>query len=294
MVQNFQLLLQKSTIQHLRFKFSFLLLPVYLFALSLSDNINWLDALIILLLIHLLLYPASNGYNSYMDKDEGSIGGIENPLETSRELYVVSVWMDIAGAALAFIISPLFSALYIIYIVFSRLYSYRGVRLKQYPIIGYLTVVVNQGALIFFMVYYGVTRQYDVPWIGLIVSTLLIGAFYPITQIYQHEQDSKDGVITISYKLGVRGTFVYCGCLYTIAFGLLAWYFYTSGNFNYFLVLQAWFLPVIGRFLWWAWQCWKDKDAANYKNTMRMNWLAATCTNLAFISLIIIKELWLK
>jgi 1,4-dihydroxy-2-naphthoate octaprenyltransferase len=26
----------------------------------------------------LLIYPASNAYNSYFDKDEGSIGGFEN------------------------------------------------------------------------------------------------------------------------------------------------------------------------------------------------------------------------
>lgn len=286
-------MLQRATIQHLRFKFSFLLLPVYLFALSFIDDINWLKAVIIFLLVHLLLYPASNGYNSYMDKDEGSIGGVEKPLAAGRQLYTVSVAMDIAGALLSFLISPLFAALYICYIIFSRLYSYRGIRLKKYPVIGYLTVVLNQGALVFYMVYKGANNNAALQpqWAGLVVSTILIGAFYPITQIYQHEQDRRDGVTTMSYLLGIKGTFIYCGLLYVIAFSLLGWYYYTQHALLYFLVIQAWFLPVIIRFLQWAWQCFKNERAANFTNTMRMNWLAATCTNLAFITLIILKRL---
>jgi 1,4-dihydroxy-2-naphthoate octaprenyltransferase len=31
----------------------------------------------------------------------------------------------------------------------------------------------------------------------------------------------------------------------------------------------------------------KDHGAASFKNTMRMNWIAATCTNTAFIILLI-------
>lgn len=258
-----------------------------------ASDINRKHALVSFLLIHLLLYPASNGYNSYMDRDEGSIGDIEKPPAATRQLYVASVWMDVAGALLALLVGPLFASLYIVYIICSRLYSYRGVRLKQYAIGGYLTVVLNQGALIFFMVYncVGNTGAIHVPWVGLVVSALLIGAFYPITQVYQHAQDRKDGVTTISYLLGVRGTFVYCALLYLAAFALLGWYYYSSGTMLYFFIMQAWFLPVIIRFVYWAWQCFTNAAAANFTNTMRMNWLAATCTNLAFITLIILKQL---
>jgi 1,4-dihydroxy-2-naphthoate octaprenyltransferase len=255
-----------------------------------SQNILFTKTIIIFFLLHFLLYPASNGYNSYMDRDEGSIGDIEKPPAATRQLFITTLVMDIAGSILAFLVSPLFAILYMIYIFFSRLYSYRGIRLKKYPFIGYLTVVLNQGALIFYMVYSGAGKNTGTTvWTGMLISILLIGAFYPITQIYQHAQDRKDGVTTISYKLGVKGTFIYCGCLYTIAFSLLGIYYYNTGHFNYFLILQAWFLPVIARFLWWTVQCWKDIKYANFRNTMRMNWLAATCTNLAFITLIIMK-----
>ena len=40
------------------------------------------NAALIFVILHILVYPASNGYNSYMDRDEGSIGGLKNPLIT--------------------------------------------------------------------------------------------------------------------------------------------------------------------------------------------------------------------
>jgi 1,4-dihydroxy-2-naphthoate octaprenyltransferase len=41
-----------------------------------------------------------------------------------------------------------------LYIGASKAYSYRGIRLKQYPVIGYLTVIFP-GAFTFWLVYYG-------------------------------------------------------------------------------------------------------------------------------------------
>jgi 1,4-dihydroxy-2-naphthoate octaprenyltransferase len=225
-----------------------------------------------------------------MDRDEESIGDLERPPLPTRQLFLITVIMDIAGFAFSFLVSTLFARMYLMYIIFSRLYSYRGIRLKQYPLIGYLTVVLNQGALIFYMVYSGAgIDTIGIPWLPMLVSTLLIGAFYPITQIYQHEQDRKDGVTTISYLLGVNGTFIYCAVLYTISFALLAWYFNSIKLMEYFFILLLWFIPVIARFLWWQLQCLKDAKLANYRNTMFMNRLAAICTNLAFITLILLR-----
>src|SRR5437899_2585356 len=59
-------LLHRSTIQLLRFPFSLFLLPVYLFALSEVPHIRWYPALLAFIVLHLLVYPSSNGYNSYM------------------------------------------------------------------------------------------------------------------------------------------------------------------------------------------------------------------------------------
>jgi len=51
-------------------------MTVFWFALIFLNDINWIRAVLAFLLIHVLLYPSSNGYNSFMDRDTESIGGI--------------------------------------------------------------------------------------------------------------------------------------------------------------------------------------------------------------------------
>lgn len=268
-------------------------MPVYWFALSFVPVISWPRALLIFLLVHILLYPASNGYNSYMDRDTDSIGGLANPMQPTKQLFIATVIMDVAGAALSFLVSNIFASLYIFYIICSRLYSYRNIRLKQFAITGYLTVILNQGGIIFFMVYHGASASFstNVPWQGWLAACFLIGGFYPITQVYQHKADLADGVNTISMLLGKRGTFIFCACMYAIAFSLLFVYYNSMHKTGLFFVLQVFFIPVIIYFLRWLLMVWKDASTADFKHTMRMNWLASTCTNMAFITILILK-LW--
>ena len=286
--------LKRSTIQLLRFPFSFFLMPVFWFALSCVPRINVPEAMLSFVIIHLLVYPASNGYNSYMDRDTDSIGGLAKPMQPERELFYVSVVMDMAALVLALFVSLPFAALLSCYILCSRLYSYRGVRLKKYPVTGYLTVVLNQGGILFAMVYLSSSATESitqVPWLPAMAACFLIGGFYPITQVYQHEADKRDNVRTISMLLGTRGTFVFCAAMYLIAFSLLLFYYSSIGKLLWFGILQLFFLPVLIYFFRWVLAVWKDKDAADFGHTMRMNWVASACTNLAFITILILNHI---
>ena len=287
------MLFKRSTIQLLRFPFSFFLMPVFWFALSSVGEIDPAKAVLIFFIVHLLLYPSSNGYNSYMDRDTDSIGGIKDPMQPEKELFTVTVVMDILAIALSLLVSFLFAELMFCYIICSRLYSYRGIRLKQYPIIGYLTVILNQGGLMFLMVYQGASAQplTALPWPGMIASCFLIGGFYPITQVYQHVSDKKDGVKTISILLGIKGTFVFCTLMYLLAFSILFLNYSQQDRLFSFGLLQLFFLPVLIYFFWWVWKVWQDQGLADFKHTMQMNWLASTCTNLGFITLLILHQI---
>ena len=286
-------MLKKSTIQLLRFPFSFFLMPVFWFALSAVQQINILHAILIFFIIHFLVYPSSNGYNSYMDRDTESIGGIKNPMAPEKELFYVTICMDLLAVGLACFISVFFAGLLICYIICSRLYSYRGVRLKKYPIGGYLTVILNQGGLMFLMVYQGssIGAESVFPWLGIIASCFLIGGFYPITQVYQHASDAKDGVRTISMLLGKRGTFMFCALMYLVAFAVLFLYYRQQQQLLMFGILQIFFVPVLVYFFRWVIRVWKNDAAADFKHTMQMNWLASACTNLAFITLLILHHI---
>jgi 1,4-dihydroxy-2-naphthoate polyprenyltransferase len=290
-VQSFALL-KTSTIQLLRFHFSFFLMPVYWFALSQTPQINLWHAVLIFIILHLLVYPASNGYNSYMDRDTSSIGGVENPQQPTKQLFYATVLLDICSIIISYFISMYFFIGIIAYILASRAYSYRGIRLKKYPVIGYLTVVIFQGALTFFLVMHGSSagKEIDVPLAGMITAALLIGGFYPLTQIYQHEEDRKDGVISISSMLGYRGTFYFTAIIYILAVCFLAFYLISNLQERNFFMIQIFFLPILVYFLCWFRQVLADTRAANFKHTMRMNLLASFCSNSAFITLLILEK----
>lgn len=284
-------MLKHSTIQLLRFPFSFFLMPVYLFALSQVEAINTADAVLIFFILHVLIYPSSNGYNSYMDRDVTPIGGVEHPMQPQKELYYYTIIADAAAVCLSIIISWYFAAGILLYVIASRAYSYRGIRLKKYAIPGYLTVIIFQGALVFVLVYYGCSssKSLAMPWQPVAAAALLIGGFYPLTQIYQHHADKKDGVTTISYVLGYRGTFIFTAIIYTLAFAMLAFWFLATLQQMQFIVLQLFFIPVLWQFFSWAKKVWKDTAAANFKNTMQMTVTASIFTNLAFLTILILR-----
>jgi len=108
----------KSTVKHLRLPFSFHLMPVFLFALSQAGTINWKNTTLAFLILHILIYPSSNGYNSYQDKDETSIGGLKYPPKVSENLFYVTLLFDLAGIVLALFVSLNFSLFVVLYVQF--------------------------------------------------------------------------------------------------------------------------------------------------------------------------------
>ena len=194
--------------------------------------------------------------------------------------------MALVALILGCLIDLYFAGGIAVYILASRAYSYRGIRLKKYPILGWLTVIICQGALIFFLVFYGSHHpggDIQAPALGLIASSLLVGGFYPLTQIYQHEEDRRDHVRTLSLLLGYRGSFIFTGIVYGIAFATLTYYFLETLQIKEFYVLATCMLPVTVYFFIWAARVWKDTSQANFVNSMRMNLLASICINTEFV-----------
>ena len=283
------MLISRDTFKLLRIPFSFYLMPVFMFALSQCFAINKFNAVISFLVLHLFIYPASNGYNSYMDQDEGSIGGLEHPPKATKELFHTSIALDFIGLLLALSINTTFFAAVLIYTLVSRAYSFKGIRLKKYPILGFFTVVFFQGAFTFWMVQTGssiTSFTFNInSMLALMTSSFLIAGVYPLTQVYQHEADAKSGDFTISYRLGIRGTFYFTVFMFLMA-NLCIYFYFNERNQNiHFIIFQLFLLPVVVYFVAWFIQVFKNTQAANFKNTMRMNLIAAICMNLCFISL---------
>jgi 1,4-dihydroxy-2-naphthoate octaprenyltransferase len=281
----------QNTILHLRIPFSFYLLPVFLFALSQSDIIHWHTTLLAFVILHVFIFPSSNGYNSYQDRDKTSIGGLKIPPPVTSNLFYVTLLLDIIGVVCGIFISICFSLLILVFVLVSRAYSYRKIRLKKYSLVGFLTVAVFQGGFVFLISYTAITHFSPVKCITannilcMCVSTLFIGSAYPLTQIYQHDADKSDGVMSLSYRLGYAGTFLFSAILFTTATALLFFKFTQSQQYIVFMFFLVIMLPVTIHLSAWFAQVRKDTRNANFENTMKMNMLTSSCMNLFFLIL---------
>ena len=281
---------EKSTWLHLRIPFSFFLLPVFLFALAVSPNPGAAEIFWVFFIVHFLLYPASNGYNSYFDKDEKSIGGLKNPPPVNKSLYYMALAFDTVALLLgSMLVNGLFALMILIYGLVSKAYSHPSIRIKKYPFLSWFIAGFFQGAFSFLMCYAGLN---DFGWEQLATAHVLFPALltsvtlwgsYPMTQIYQHQEDIKRGDRTLSYVLGIRGTFYFTAIFFTVSTLGFGWYFYSIRNFVYFYQYLLFLSPVLMYFSYWFTRVYKNPEAANYIYTMWLNGLSSFCLNGFFI-----------
>lgn len=283
------MLVSRSTLAHLRFVFSIFLLPVYLFAYSQAGYVTPFRAILVFVIWYVLAIPATNGYNSYFDKDEGSITLLAKPPAVDKSLYYVSILMELAAFLLGLLIGFWFALAVLVYGLMSKMYSHPSTRLKKYPVISFLTVFFFQGAFMYWAIFGGLAGpvllylgwQPEILIAGGICSCL-IGASYPLTQIYQHEEDSKRGDFTLSLMLGYKGSFIFSGIVFASGIVLSFFYWHILGEMKNFYVFLACSFPIFLFFNYWFFGVIKTVSAANYKNAMRMNFISAAFMLLYF------------
>lgn len=273
---------------HLRVPFSFFLLPVFWFALSQSPHPDAFRTWAVVLIIHLLLYPASHAYNSYYDKDEDSIGMLASPPPVDRTLWWVAQGLDALALLLGIAVGWPFVGYLLVYGLISKAYSYDRIRLKKYPVLSWLIVGSCQGGLTYLATYQAINQ---IPLAGLFQPPLLLAAtlcslnilaVYPITQVYQHAEDGRRGDLTMSRLLGIRGTFGCTAILFALT--MIGFYSFFHGQAPFY-GLQLCLLPATVYFVIWYGRVHRNPNAADYRSAMRMTLLAGIGLNLFFMIL---------
>lgn len=289
-------MITRSTLLHLRIPFSIFLLPVFLFAVSQIPPGSRENVTLVFFILHFLLYPASNGYNSYFDRDESSIGGLRSPPPVSKNLYRVSLMLDLVALVLGTIISWQFSLMILIYGLVSKAYSHPSVRIKRHALTSWLIAGFFQGFFTFMTTVVGVLevdfRQLLKPELltAALLSSLMLWGSFPMTQIYQHQEDRKRGDITLSQRLGLLGTFHFTAVFFLIASAGFIYYFMTYFSISQAIIFLISMLPVITYFGYWYNLVRKDPDKANYDYTMRLNLISSMSLNTCFLLLYFINH----
>lgn len=183
----------------------------------------------------LCLNGGTLGLNSAFDRDEGDIGYLDAPPPPPRHLAAFSIVLMVVGGLIALRLPRGFQLAYLACALMSLVYSVPPIRLKA---VAGADWVIN-------MIGFGTLTPYA-GWAatGIPVSTAgawilwgfcpLFASLYPLTQLYQLEEDSRRGDRTLAIRIGMRGSLLVSIGMAAAAFvcfgiGARAWNSSTTG-----------------------------------------------------------------
>ena len=182
------------------------------------------DAVRALVIWVVFLNGGTLAINSVFDKDEGDIGYLNAPPALPRYLLHFSVGLLVIGQLLAFALPRGFQIAYAICFVLSILYSVPPFRFKAVAGVDWVINMWGFGTLTPYAAWAATGRALDVGH-GLILLAFcpLFAGLYPLTQLYQFEEDRRRGDRTLALILGMRVSLIVATLCTLLAFGLLAW-----------------------------------------------------------------------
>jgi 4-hydroxybenzoate polyprenyltransferase len=162
--------------------------------------------------------------NSVFDKDEGDIGYLRAPPPPPRHLLAFSVALLAGGQLLGFALPPAFRFDYAICLVLSILYSVPPFRFKAVAGVDWVINMWGFGTLTPFAAWAATGRPLDVGHALVLLGFCpLFAGLYPLTQLYQMEEDRRRGDRTLALMLGMRASLAVAIACVGLAFALFAW-----------------------------------------------------------------------
>jgi 1,4-dihydroxy-2-naphthoate octaprenyltransferase len=192
--------------------------------LALGLHAPWKAALLGWFVFVALLNGGTLAINSAFDQDEGDIGYLKQPPKPPRYLFHVSAGMLALSLGLGFRLPAAFAWSNGACVVMAVLYSVPPVRLKARAGWDMLINCLGFG-LLTPLAGWGLTgRPLTMPFLSVAAGfAFLFGALYPLTQIYQIDEDRARGDRTLVIKLGESRSLWLAVVSMTLAHACFAW-----------------------------------------------------------------------
>lgn len=275
---------------HLRLHYQLVFLsPLFVWGFALGGGQFSARAGWAFLAFHVFLYGGITAYNSFYDRDEGPVGGLRRPPPVTARLLGFSLAVQLVGLGLSLLVSVELALLYLLVMLLSVAYSHPRFRWKARPLLSLVVVGLGQGAVGFRAGWISaaapalpMTSSYE-GLLGMAAAVLLTTGFYPLSQLYQIDEDRQRGDFTFSVVYGAQASFRFAlACL-------------IAGGACIALVVKARFGPLdavlaLGAqlVLWlvvWRWhQRFKHEVMANFMTLHRLQF-AVSAGTLGYVSL---------
>jgi lycopene elongase/hydratase (dihydrobisanhydrobacterioruberin-forming) len=161
--------------------------------------------------------------NSAFDRDEGDVAYLRRPPAPPRYLAGFSAGLLAAGQLLALRLGAAYAVAYAICFALSLAYSVPPLRLKSVAGADWVINMWGFGTLTPYAGWAATGLPID-PARGLVLLAFcpLFAALYPLTQLYQLEEDTRRGDRTFACVLGVRRSLTVALAAAALAFALFA------------------------------------------------------------------------
>jgi 1,4-dihydroxy-2-naphthoate octaprenyltransferase len=210
---------------HLRLAFQLTLAPIFLWGALLSGGEATWQAAAAFVSLHLFLYPAATAFNSVYDRDEGPVGGMAAPPPVPEGLLAFALCLGALGAVPAAAAGVEFLVCYALAAGWTAAYSHPLTRWKAGPVSSALAIGLGQG-VVGFAAGWAAAAPLEATSIfaaGAGSAALTAVGLYPVTQVFQVEEDLARGDRTLAVTLGPRGALRFGSLCLALAAGAAGW-----------------------------------------------------------------------
>jgi 1,4-dihydroxy-2-naphthoate octaprenyltransferase len=265
---------------HLRLPFQLLLAPIFLWGLLLGGGRIHLGVVAAFALFHVCLYGGATAFNSAYDRDTGPVGGLERPPPVSAGLLPFSIGVLLIGWVACAALSLTLAAVYGAILFLAVAYSHPRLRWKAGPVSSLLTIFVGQGLFGFLGGWVaagaGVGQLVGSGGLlGALAASLVVAGFYPLTQLFQIEEDRARGDRTVAVAWGIDSSFRLAQAALLAGGAAVAATVLGRSGLGEALLALGFFIALVGAVE--AWRRSFDPAAVlvNFRRAMRLNTAAA-------------------
>jgi 1,4-dihydroxy-2-naphthoate octaprenyltransferase len=205
---------------------------------------------------------------------------LAEPPPVTPGLLPFSLAIIAVGWALTWTVNAAFFWLYGAIGALAIAYSYPAIRLKAHPLSSVLTVAIGQGGggtLAGWLAARGdfASVLHPVGLLGIVGATLLTTGLFPLTQIYQVEEDRRRGDDTFVVHWGPQAAFRFSQAAWLLSLPPLAWVVGQRFSWSEAVIVVAFVVAVVVGIGRWARAFNPAEVLPNFRRTMRLSAIAS-------------------
>ena len=188
--------------------------------------------------------------NSAYDKDEGDIGYLENPPPIPPHLAKFSLILLGIGAILSIPLGITYFFAYLLCAILAIIYSVPPMRMKARAGFDVVINCTGYGGLTVFAGWAAAGRSIESPIVNLFFAFFfLFLGLYPLTQIYQIEEDLRRGDFTLAIALGKERALQLALLGVSLAFYFIGYevfnHYFNFRSLSFLIAVAAWGMLLI-------------------------------------------------